>query len=40
MKYVKWFEEVGTGDVSMVGGKNASLGEMIRNLQEQGVNVP
>jgi len=40
MKYVKWFEEVGTGDVALVGGKNASLGEMIRNLREKGVNVP
>jgi len=40
MKYVKWFEEVGTGDVALVGGKNASLGEMIRNLRERGVSVP
>ncbi|MBN1763357.1 MAG: phosphoenolpyruvate synthase [Methanomicrobia archaeon] len=40
MKYVKWFEEVGTGDVALVGGKNASLGEMIRNLQGKGVSVP
>jgi pyruvate,water dikinase len=40
MKYVKWFEKVGTGDVALVGGKNASLGEMIRNLQEKGVSVP
>ncbi len=40
MKFIKWFEEVGTGDVGLVGGKNASLGEMIRNLTEEGVNVP
>jgi len=40
MKHVKWFEEVGTGDVALVGGKNASLGELIRNLREKGVNVP
>lgn len=40
MKYVKWFEEIGLEDVALVGGKNASLGEMIRNLQEKGVNVP
>jgi pyruvate,water dikinase len=40
MKYVKLFEEVGTGDVALVGGKNASLGELIRNLKEKGVNVP
>ena len=40
MKFVKWFEEVGTRDVALVGGKNASLGEMVRNLTENGVNVP
>ncbi|MCK4475688.1 MAG: phosphoenolpyruvate synthase [Methanophagales archaeon] len=40
MKFIKWFEEVGTRDVALVGGKNASLGEMIRNLTEKGVNVP
>ena len=40
MKFIKWFDEVGAGDVALVGGKNASLGEMIRNLQEKDVNVP
>lgn len=40
MKFIKWFEEVGTRDVALVGGKNASLGEMIRNLSETGVAVP
>ncbi len=40
MKYVKWFDEVGKEDVALVGGKNASLGEMIRNLQAKGVDVP
>ncbi len=40
MKFVKWFEEVGRDDVALVGGKNASLGEMIRNLKDEGVNVP
>jgi pyruvate,water dikinase len=40
MKFVKWFEEVSAGDVALVGGKNASLGEMIRNLGKNGVNVP
>jgi pyruvate,water dikinase len=40
MKFVKWFEEIGAEDVASVGGKNASLGEMIRNLGEKGVNVP
>jgi pyruvate,water dikinase len=40
MKFVKWFEEIGAKDIDLVGGKNASLGEMIRNLGEKGVNVP
>lgn len=30
--YVHWFEEVGHHDVVKVGGKNASLGEMVANL--------
>jgi pyruvate,water dikinase len=38
--FVKWFEELGMKDVPLVGGKNASLGEMIRNLSEKGVKVP
>ncbi|AKG20050.1 phosphoenolpyruvate synthase [Calothrix sp. 336/3] len=37
---VLWFEEVGIGDIPLVGGKNASLGEMIQQLVPQGVNVP
>jgi len=40
MKFVKWFEEIGAQDVGLVGGKNASLGEMIRNLGKKGVNIP
>ena len=40
MKFVKWFEEIGAEDVALVGGKNASLGEMIRSLANKGVNVP
>jgi len=40
MRFVKQFEEIGAKDVALVGGKNASLGEMIRNLGEKGVNVP
>ncbi len=40
MRFVKWFEEIGARDVALVGGKNASLGEMIRNLAKNGVNVP
>ncbi|HLP91824.1 MAG TPA: phosphoenolpyruvate synthase [Nostocaceae cyanobacterium] len=35
-----WFDEVGIADISLVGGKNASLGEMIQQLTRKGVNVP
>lgn len=38
--WIRWFEEIGIGDVPLVGGKNASLGEMFRELASQGVNVP
>jgi len=38
--YVLWFEEVGISDIPLVGGKNASLGEMIQQLTPKGVNVP
>ncbi len=39
-KYIRFFEEVGIADVELVGGKNASLGEMYRELSDQGVLVP
>jgi pyruvate,water dikinase len=38
--FVLWFEEVGIADIPLVGGKNASLGEMIQQLIPKGVNVP
>ena len=37
---VLWFEEVGMEDISLVGGKNASLGEMIQQLTPEGIYVP
>jgi pyruvate,water dikinase len=37
---VLWFETVGRGDVARVGGKNASLGEMVGRLGARGVRVP
>ncbi|MDI3241033.1 phosphoenolpyruvate synthase [Arthrobacter sp. AL08] len=37
---VLWFEEIGMGDVPQVGGKNASLGELIQSLKTKGVRVP
>ncbi|NRA85213.1 MAG: phosphoenolpyruvate synthase, partial [Gammaproteobacteria bacterium] len=39
-KYVLWYEQLGMNDVEVVGGKNASLGEMISNLSSAGVQVP
>ncbi|MFH7241325.1 MAG: phosphoenolpyruvate synthase [Spirulina sp.] len=38
--FILWFEEVGIDDIPLVGGKNASLGEMIQQLGSKGVNVP
>jgi pyruvate,water dikinase len=39
-EYVHWLRDLGMDDVTEVGGKNASLGEMIRHLSEAGVRVP
>ncbi|HXW32366.1 MAG TPA: phosphoenolpyruvate synthase [Acidimicrobiales bacterium] len=39
-QFVRWFSEIGIGDVPLVGGKNASLGEMVVKLQGAGVRVP
>ena len=39
-RYIRWFETIGIDDVPLVGGKNASLGELYRELAPQGVNVP
>lgn len=38
--YVLWYHQLGMNDVNRVGGKNASLGEMIANLSGLGVSVP
>ena len=38
--YVRWFESLSSEDVPLVGGKNASLGEMIRELGGAGIRVP
>lgn len=40
MKYTCHFNEIGLGDVALVGGKNASLGELYRQLQPGGIPVP
>lgn len=39
-KFVKWFREIGLADVGLVGGKNASLGELYRELTPGGIRVP
>ena len=38
--YIKWFGETTIADIPQVGGKNASLGEMVRELGGMGVKVP
>jgi pyruvate,water dikinase len=40
MSFIRWFRDIGAGDVAAVGGKNASLGEMVRELGNAGVRVP
>ncbi len=39
-KNILWFNEIGNNDVKLVGGKNASLGEMYSNLTKKGVKIP
>ena len=39
-EFILWFNELGIKDVPLVGGKNASLGEMYRELSSKGVRVP
>ena len=39
-KNIIWFKDLGIGDVPLVGGKNAALGEMINGLLPLGINVP
>ncbi len=38
--YIRWFEDFSAGDIATVGGKNASLGEMIAALEDAGIRVP
>jgi len=39
-KYILWFNQISKKDVPLVGGKNASLGEMFSKLTQKGVNIP
>jgi len=40
MEFIKYFEDININDVPTVGGKNASLGEMIQQLTPQGIKIP
>ena len=40
VRFIRWFREISLDDVPLVGGKNASLGEMYRELVPLGANVP
>ena len=39
-RYIRWFEEIRIEDIPEVGGKNASIGEMYRELQNAGIKIP
>lgn len=39
-RFIRWFREIGLADVALVGGKNASLGELYRELTPRGIRVP
>lgn len=39
-KYIKFFKEINIDDIPLVGGKNASLGEMYQNLSKKGIQIP
>ena len=39
-RFIRWFADISIGDIPLVGGKNASLGEMFHELNSQGVKVP
>jgi len=39
-QYIRWFEDLSIEDIPLVGGKNASLGELYRELTPQGVKIP
>jgi pyruvate,water dikinase len=38
--FILWFKDIGIKDVPVVGGKNASLGEMYQNLTKKGISIP
>ena len=40
MRYIQFFNDINMKDIDKVGGKNASLGEMYKNLNSKGINIP
>jgi len=40
VQFIRWFRDIGIADIGLVGGKNASLGEMYRELTSQGITIP
>lgn len=40
ISYIRWFNELTIDDIPLVGGKNASLGEMYQELTPQGILIP
>lgn len=40
LQYIRWFQEIGNTDLTSVGGKNAALGELYRELTREGIRVP
>ena len=40
MKYIQFFNHISIEEIDKVGGKNASLGEMYKNLSSKGISVP
>ena len=40
MRYIRFFNKLSINDIALVGGKNASLGEMFNTLTKSGINVP
>ena len=37
---IKWFDKISLKDINLVGGKNASLGQMYKNTNKLGINIP
>ncbi|MCI0590190.1 MAG: phosphoenolpyruvate synthase, partial [Gammaproteobacteria bacterium] len=40
MKFIRWFSEISVDQLALVGGKNASLGELVSSLGSKGIKVP